>query len=510
MVLFLSSGSFGATWYLSPTGSDSTGDGSSGNPWFSPSHARVSQGTISPGDTVVFLNGTYTYNGTSFSLSTGDAGSVGSVVKYQAEDNTHSVTLNFSASNGIRIGQAETDAQYIEVSGFTIVNATYGVRIDSDNVSVHDCYITGAISWPPSQEDVIPGANANGCIVTYSYADNFEIYSNTLDACGYDTSGSGDSSSHGIYVHWGSGSIHDNTIQNQLGCGIQIQTATSDMSVGTIDLYNNLIVDTGAGMRISAENAGTISEINAYNNIISGSTGGSAHSGYALSAINGITLFRYMNNTLYNNWNGVAITQPTDTSSIFENNIIVGATGSDLYSGLSSATLTKGHNLTTAGTEGVSYGVVGSFDLAHFASTDDTSDVFLKLLVTATEAIDQGYDLSAFFTNDYDGTIRSIPMDIGAFEYVSGIATRYYLDADGDGYSTGDYQDAESDPGETWYTAGELTAISGDCDDSDAAINPGETEVCGNGVDEDCDGTAQSCLVTSTAKGALMKGAFYR
>ena len=67
--------------------------------------------------------------------------------------------------------------------------------------------------------------------------------------------------------------------------------------------------------------------------------------------------------------------------------------------------------------------------------------------------------------------------------------TRYYLDADGDGYSSGDYQDAESDPGETWYTEAELTSIVlVDCNDSNAAINPGETEICGNSVDDNCNG----------------------
>ena len=76
--------------------------------------------------------------------------------------------------------------------------------------------------------------------------------------------------------------------------------------------------------------------------------------------------------------------------------------------------------------------------------------------------------------------------------------TRYYLDTDGDGYSPGDYQDAESDPGETWYTEAELTSIVlVDCDDSNTSINPGTTEVCGNEVDEDCDGTAQACQSTT-------------
>ncbi len=51
-------------------------------------------------------------------------------------------------------------------------------------------------------------------------------------------------------------------------------------------------------------------------------------------------------------------------------------------------------------------------------------------------------------------------------------------DADGDGYRddiTDPSCDLEGDPG-------------GDCDDADGDVNPGETEFCGNDVDDDCDG----------------------
>ena len=32
--------------------------------------------------------------------------------------------------------------------------------------------------------------------------------------------------------------------------------------------------------------------------------------------------------------------------------------------------------------------------------------------------------------------------------------------------------------------------VDGDCDDTDRQVNPGESELCGNAVDDDCDGTA--------------------
>ena len=63
-----------------------------------------------------------------------------------------------------------------------------------------------------------------------------------------------------------------------------------------------------------------------------------------------------------------------------------------------------------------------------------------------------------------------------------------YPDADGDGYgrSSGGFISCAIPAG--------YVANNTDCNDNNAAINPGATEICGNGIDDDCDGqTDETC-----------------
>ncbi|MES2621974.1 MAG: MopE-related protein, partial [Bacteroidota bacterium] len=62
--------------------------------------------------------------------------------------------------------------------------------------------------------------------------------------------------------------------------------------------------------------------------------------------------------------------------------------------------------------------------------------------------------------------------------------TTYYADADGDGYGDASVETSTCDGAPSGYVSDAT-----DCDDTDGAINPGAAEIC-NGIDDDCDGTA--------------------
>src|SRR5436305_962588 len=60
----------------------------------------------------------------------------------------------------------------------------------------------------------------------------------------------------------------------------------------------------------------------------------------------------------------------------------------------------------------------------------------------------------------------------------------YYFDGDGDGYGKTNSPTTTNSP----FPPPGYAKLSGDCDDSKASVNPGATEICGDGIDNNCDG----------------------
>ena len=103
----------------------------------------------------------------------------------------------------------------------------------------------------------------------------------------------------------------------------------------------------------------------------------------------------------------------------------------------------------------------------------------------ATEDCYDGID------NDCDGDVDADDDDLDA--------TTWYLDLDGDGYGANGSGEASCDE-----PSGSVV-VTGDCNDRDADIHPGGSEVCGDGIDNDCSGDDNGlCLGGSVADAELV------
>ncbi len=97
----------------------------------------------------------------------------------------------------------------------------------------------------------------------------------------------------------------------------------------------------------------------------------------------------------------------------------------------------------------------------------DCDDAAAAVNTGATEVCDS-------VDNNCDGTVD---------EDSASDAATWYPDTDGDGYG-----DASAGANACTQPSGSL-ADNADCDDSNGSVHPGATELCGDGLDNDCDGT---------------------
>jgi hypothetical protein len=98
-----------------------------------------------------------------------------------------------------------------------------------------------------------------------------------------------------------------------------------------------------------------------------------------------------------------------------------------------------------------------------------------------------GDSIQVIMTSQLDCAIKSTAIS-NKIKMTVTQAITYYADKDGDGY--GDAADSVVSCG---LRAGLVTNKS-DCNDNNASVNPGATEICGNGIDDNCNGqTDESC-----------------
>jgi Putative metal-binding motif/FG-GAP repeat len=136
-------------------------------------------------------------------------------------------------------------------------------------------------------------------------------------------------------------------------------------------------------------------------------------------------------------------------------------------------------------------------DCAGNSDFDQDGDLQDALLYGGTDCNDENVDVYYGRTEDCstgdddncDGTTNELNADG---------STPYYLDNDGDGYGLGSPQNwCAGGDAQSHYTA----ALTGDCDDAAAGVNPGTVEICDSAnTDENCNGTADDSDSGATGK----------
>ena len=138
-----------ATWYLSPTGSDSSGNGSSASPYKTLSKAST---VGSAGDTYILKNGTYNYSG--IQISNAKNGTAGAYTIVKAENDGGAVFT----SSGSCILSSTTYVQY-EGLAFKIPGEQ---KIFEGSGAHHIKFLRCAFQGGGTQQNVVNTAVANG------------------------------------------------------------------------------------------------------------------------------------------------------------------------------------------------------------------------------------------------------------------------------------------------------------------------------------------------------------
>ena len=140
-----------------------------------------------------------------------------------------------------------------------------------------------------------------------------------------------------------------------------------------------------------------------------------------------------------------------------------------------------------------------SMPMGYATNSDDCDDALLTYEDNDNDGFGSTVSVACGIENNTDCDDNNAQINSGIAELCNGIDDNcngsvddglvfvdYYTDADIDGYGSGTAVSFCDNPGAGFSTTND------DCDDMNAQINPGATEIEGNQVDENCDGEVLS------------------
>ena len=214
-VVALPSASFlnAATYYVSPSGSDSN-NGSSGSPFKT---IQKAADAVNPGDTVILRNGTYT-GGSSSVADIHRSGTAGQWITFKAENRWGAILdgRDFSTAHGLIIGSG---VGYVRIEGLQIQKTIVGGI--SANENTHDLYYyrnllhdIGRICTDTTGGQVGFRDKSTSARITYDSNVMHAIGRlHPSDGCSYST-GNYKNHDHGVYLHGKDIKIINNVFYN--------------------------------------------------------------------------------------------------------------------------------------------------------------------------------------------------------------------------------------------------------------------------------------------------------
>jgi parallel beta-helix repeat protein len=404
----------GDTYYVDPTGSDSTGNGSVLHPWGSIVYAATQ---VSAGDTVLINPGIY-----SGGVYVNTGGTPAEPVTFQA----NGTGVVIEGSGGERDAFYIEDADYVLVDGLTIRHATRaGLRISvSDHVTVRNCTLADNGTWGLFTD-----------FSDYTTVENCESY--------------GAVNEHGIYISNSSDypTIRHNRLHHNRGCGLHMNGDISMGGDGIISygmVEGNIIYENGLGGG-SGINMDGVTHTLVRNNLLYANHAGGITL-YQIDGGSGSHDNQVLNNTVVMASDGrwaINIPNTVDTNNQIFNNIAYTAHSWRGSISIASPTLTgfvSDYNVvmdrfsTDDGNTRISLAAWQALGHDAHSIIATPAQLFVNPananyhLASNSPAVDQGL-LLLQVPADLEGNPRpgGAAYDIGAYELIQPVSTSYFL-----------------------------------------------------------------------------------